>query len=347
MSTQDSFRTLCDAASALTPSEPGAAADLDLLRQAAQLSAFSDAVQELYRLSTTAYDGLQAMFAAHLESGRRILGLNCAAITQLDSAGLVTRCSCGLPEGFDDGRAVRVLEAGETLLSHNGAGCYIGTPVHTSGRIFGVLGFWTSDSVATLPERAAELVEMMARGIGSAIRHRELTDTLNGLACQDSLTGLSNRLQIVKSLDEALEEARANNLRVALIFIDLDRFKRINDMWGHAQGDSILQQVAVRLRDAAGPDCMVGRFGGDEFVALLRNISSRQSAVETAYRMLQATRLPIDANGAEVRVGASAGISVFPDDASDAASLLQNADKAMYDAKRAGCHVVLCLAAER
>jgi diguanylate cyclase (GGDEF)-like protein/PAS domain S-box-containing protein len=164
------------------------------------------------------------------------------------------------------------------------------------------------------------------------------------LAYYDNLTGLPNRQQFQERLRGALTKAARDNRQVALLFLDLDRFKAINDTLGHVIGDGLLQAVAGRVtgcvRRMRGPshteEDTVARLGGDEFIIGLYGLEERDDATRVAERMLSSISEPIRLDQHEITVTASLGISVFPDDGADAETLLKHADVAMYQAKQAG-----------
>lgn len=159
-------------------------------------------------------------------------------------------------------------------------------------------------------------------------------DRINYLAYYDALTGLPNRALMHKLIDQALFEAQRDQLFGALLFIDLNRFKQVNDTLGHEVGDRLLQQVGQRFRGALRNADVVARMGGDEFVAALFSISKREHAGHVAEKLLESLQAPILLDGHELHVSASIGISVFPDDSLDTATLLRFADVAMYRAKQ-------------
>lgn len=152
----------------------------------------------------------------------------------------------------------------------------------------------------------------------------------------DVLTGLPNRALLFDRLGQALACARRDRWIVALLFVDLDRFKAVNDSMGHVTGDELLQQAAGRLRDCVREADTVGRFGGDEFVIILEDIKQADAAAEVAKKVIVQLNQAFLLAGREVFIGASIGITLFPDDCSEASGLLRNADMAMYRAKRAG-----------
>jgi diguanylate cyclase (GGDEF)-like protein len=178
---------------------------------------------------------------------------------------------------------------------------------------------------------------------------RKVQAKIRYLANYDSLTGLANRHRFRERLEQALEEARARDEFLALLYMDLDQFKRINDTLGHSAGDRLLQAVGDLLRhqvrrgsnpgspDEREPDPEVSRLGGDEFTLLLTRISTPEKAGEVARRILRALPHPIrvdDRN--EVSTTGSIGIAIFPLDGDDAETLVKHADRAMYHAKAAG-----------
>jgi diguanylate cyclase (GGDEF)-like protein/PAS domain S-box-containing protein len=165
---------------------------------------------------------------------------------------------------------------------------------------------------------------------------RAQTEKLARLALYDTLTGLPNRFLLGDRLQQALERAQRSDGRVAVMFIDLDRFKPVNDIQGHLIGDRVLQEVARRLPSCARSSDTVGRYGGDEFVVILNEIARGQDAALCAAKIIAALNLPFQVGTEDLSLGASVGISLYPADAQDAATLIKLADIAMYRAKSAG-----------
>jgi len=161
-------------------------------------------------------------------------------------------------------------------------------------------------------------------------------EQINFLAYYDSLTGLPNRSLLYKLVDQALVEAQRHRLHGALLFIDLNRFKPINDTLGHGVGDRLLQMVGERLRGAVRKEDVVARIGGDEFVVALFDIARREHAAVVAQKLLSALAPPFHAEGHELNIGAAIGISLYPRDGFDTEPLLRMADIAMYRAKQTG-----------
>lgn len=156
------------------------------------------------------------------------------------------------------------------------------------------------------------------------------------LAHFDELSGLPNRLLFRQLLEQALRDAGRSRKPVAVLFIDLDRFKRINDTLGHDTGDDVLREVTARLRDCLRDSDIISRFGGDEFVALMRDIDDADDSRAAAKRILASVADPYSIDGEDYHLSASIGISTFPGDSADAAALLRNAEMAMYRAKDQG-----------
>jgi diguanylate cyclase (GGDEF)-like protein len=171
------------------------------------------------------------------------------------------------------------------------------------------------------------------------VRTMERSRTLERyLAYHDTLTKLPNRHLFIDRLVQSLALARRNDNSVAVLFIDLDGFKSINDTLGHSTGDLLLMSVADRLRGCIRESETASRFGGDEFAVILSDIESDQDAAIVAQRILDAFKSPVYLAGRETYVGTSIGISIYPSDGSNAEALVRNADTAMYLAKGDGGH---------
>jgi diguanylate cyclase (GGDEF)-like protein/PAS domain S-box-containing protein len=158
--------------------------------------------------------------------------------------------------------------------------------------------------------------------------------TLRHQAMHDALTGLPNRTLLFDALERAIGVARSNDSLVALMLMDLDRFKEVNDTFGHQFGDALLKQVAFRLQNQMRGEDMVARLGGDEFAVVLPKAADAHSAAITARRILNTLEQPFVVEGQVLEVGASIGIALFPDHGTDAPTLLRRADVAMYAAKQ-------------
>lgn len=178
-----------------------------------------------------------------------------------------------------------------------------------------------------------QTVLFLARDVTELARSRE---ELRHMAMHDNLTGLPNRALLEDRLIQAIARAKRLGNCGALLLLDLDRFKQINDSLGHTMGDELLKQVARRLQRVSRVEDTVVRFGGDEFVLILEDLHDAVHAGVIAQHILDAFASPIKLRGTEIDVTTSIGISVFPDDEEDGAILLNQADNAMYAAKEAG-----------
>ena len=165
---------------------------------------------------------------------------------------------------------------------------------------------------------------------------KQVEERLNHLAHHDPLTELHNRLAYSTHLESALERAKRHGFKVALLLLDLDRFKHINDTLGHAAGDLVLTTMAERLRHCVRGEDMVARLGGDEFTIVLEGISHGESAGTLAQKITRTVNTPMRLGEHDVALSTSIGIAIYPDDASDADALAQAADTAMYRAKAQG-----------
>jgi len=165
---------------------------------------------------------------------------------------------------------------------------------------------------------------------------RASAERLRRLAYHDQLTGLYNRGAFMETLRHALHRARGAGDALALLYLDLDRFKRINDTLGHVSGDALLQEIGRRVGGILRPQDEAARLGGDEYVLLLEAIDARTTPARIAHQLLAAVRRPLLLEGRHLHVTASIGIAMFPDDGDDAATLLKHADAAMYLAKQQG-----------
>jgi diguanylate cyclase (GGDEF)-like protein len=167
----------------------------------------------------------------------------------------------------------------------------------------------------------------------SALKASE--ERVRHMALHDSLTGLPNRQLFADRLEQALRRARRNNSGVGLLYIDLDHFKALNDTHGHAHGDRVLLETALRLKACVRESDTVARLGGDEFVIVLSDLPGAADARSVAEKVLEALYDPQEGGG-KMFLGASVGVACYPAHGDDQDSLLARADAAMYAAKRAG-----------
>ena len=175
------------------------------------------------------------------------------------------------------------------------------------------------------------------RGISREITKEKLAESrIKFLAAHDALTGLPNRLMFSQVLAETISRARRDGAAFAVLFIDLDRFKFVNDTLGHDAGDHLLQEITARFSQELGSAHVLARLGGDEFVALVHEGNGAVPVEEVAARLLAAALRPLVVHGQDCRVSASIGVACFPQHGTDERTLMKNADAAMYSAKDAG-----------
>ena len=184
--------------------------------------------------------------------------------------------------------------------------------------------FGRRDEIGVLGSR----LNQMIRGLADSRRQ------LENIAHQDLLTGLPNRRSILKHLDAVLGETRQGGRRIALLFLDLDRFKNVNDSLGHAAGDDLLRMTAQRLLDCLGGAGLAARLGGDEFLVVLHDAGDRRAISAVAARIIDALRKPFHLMDIELYIGGTIGISVAPEDGLEVADLIGKSDMAMYKAKQ-------------
>jgi diguanylate cyclase (GGDEF)-like protein/PAS domain S-box-containing protein len=192
-------------------------------------------------------------------------------------------------------------------------------------------------NVSGEPRFATDGTFLGYQGVGRDITEVALArERISSLAYSDALTGLANRTSFGPSIEQAAQRARRRNSKLALVFVDLDGFKGVNDRHGHDVGDELLIQLAGRLRANLRASDLVARLGGDEFVVLVEEVQDSAPIEIVARKLLAEVVRPYVLSVGELIVTASIGIAIFPDDAGDAQLLLKHADTAMYAAKQAG-----------
>lgn len=190
-------------------------------------------------------------------------------------------------------------------------------------------------TITTLRDEHGEVTNYI--GMFKDITERKQSeDKLKYLAHYDALTGLPNRTLLQEMLPDVMEGCRRKGERLGVLFIDLDRFKSVNDSLGHDAGDKVLRQMGERLKRAVRADDVVSRLGGDEFIVVLRGVQRVEEALDTARRVTELMERPFDGADNEIYMSASIGISLYPDHGKDLESLMRHADLAMYEAKSLG-----------
>jgi len=203
------------------------------------------------------------------------------------------------------------------------------------GRVLGAFALYFKTAVAPAPEDL-ELFSVCTKLAGIAIERHGTEERIRALAHYDGLTGLANRFLFQEYLDQALRNAQRRRTRFAVLFLDLDRFKEINDTLGHDAGDQTLQEVACRLRSCLRDCDRIARMGGDEFYVLIEDLKCEHDAEQVAAKLLEAITQPVWIEGRECQLGVSIGAALYPNDGVDGKTLLMNADNAMYRVKESG-----------
>jgi diguanylate cyclase (GGDEF)-like protein/PAS domain S-box-containing protein len=194
---------------------------------------------------------------------------------------------------------------------------------------------WVNLAMTALKTQGEKIAGYL--GIAFDITERKkLTEYVNHLAHHDQLTGLPNRVLLDDRMQQAIQRAKRNRHKVAVLMVDVDYFKRINDSLGHTAGDSLLDAIAKKLCTAVRQTDTVARMGGDEFVIVMPEFRDEKDAERCAEAIIQKVSTPTMLGSREVNVTVSVGLCIFPDCAHDAESLLKNADAALYEAKESG-----------
>lgn len=294
----------------------------------------ADGENDFFRLAATAGPNADVIRArkyapkAHLPQGRGLTG---------------TAFRTGKPCIRNDIRAnEKAVQWPYENMEQRSAGSGACMPLFSRGTIVGVLLFMAAEKDAFTDE-FVELLQRLADNVSFALAAFDRSDEkleaekrIEYLATHDALTGLPNRAMFTSLLDQSIVTAGREHHRFAVMFIDLDRFKTINDSLGHAAGDRLLIEAARRLRSCVRANDIVARLGGDEFVVVLNAVAGNDQVELVARKMLACLIPPIQVAGHECRTTASIGIAIYPDNGHDGHTLTKNADIAMYLAKEEG-----------
>ncbi|MFJ3487649.1 diguanylate cyclase domain-containing protein [Pseudomonas sp. NPDC090202] len=213
---------------------------------------------------------------------------------------------------------------------------WLAVPLETQHGNIGALLVKNHAGSAAYVERDKELLQFVSTQVAAAIERKQLYDRLKSMAQYDQLTQLPNRMLLHERLQQSLARAKAGKGRLALLYLDLDKFKQVNDTLGHAAGDLLLQEVAHRLKQCVRETDTVSRIGGDEFVVLLDRVNTRDDAGRVAEKICKALNVPMVLKGHDWQILPSIGIANYPENATDLAQLFRHADEAMYCAKKSG-----------
>jgi diguanylate cyclase (GGDEF)-like protein/PAS domain S-box-containing protein len=317
------------------------------LAQQRQIAAHAERIRDLYLSAAAANENAEHQIAATIEAGCRILGLSAGTLYEAETDRVLQ--TFGEPLGSElarlplrSERAVAFDDLRESPLAieePDGAPfiAFIGTPIDVSGARYGSLCFSDRRRRRTpFDDVDRDLVQLMGALVGSAIERSRSRARLQSLAYTDTVTALPNRAWLVEHLRDQLEAARRSNTSVGVLFLDLDRFKDINDTLGHESGDHLLRVIGERLGRAIRASDVVARMGGDEFVVLAGDAPDTQSLGGLAERIISTVEEPVEIDGADYFVTTSIGIALFPADGGDAETLVKHADVAMYRAKDRG-----------
>jgi diguanylate cyclase (GGDEF)-like protein/PAS domain S-box-containing protein len=240
----------------------------------------------------------------------------------------------GKPLWITDILADGTLKRGEAARKA-GLRTALAFPIMIGDQFYGVMEFFAPGT--WLPDEGLiDFAGQLGIQIGQFIARRQAESDLRFVATHDTLTALPNRTMFGERLSQALAQARRYNRRVAVLFVDLDGFKEVNDTNGHDVGDALLKEIAARLRACLREGDVIGRMGGDEFVVLIEEYPDAERLALIGQKIIDTVARPVMVRGQECRVTASVGISAYPQDGKDSQTLLRNADNAMYRAKEMG-----------
>jgi diguanylate cyclase (GGDEF)-like protein/PAS domain S-box-containing protein len=314
-------------------------------------------VRALYRLASKIGAEPEEQAASALAFGLKELGFESAFIARAAGESIALERTVGSPLSADAGdpllgQLIRQTLAGSALLEvgdaalrlrskgadRAGAFCrsFVGVPLADESGRRAALGFSSRSPTAPLTDFDRDFVRAVAELAAVSIERAIEEEHLHGLAHLDALTGLPNRLSLSDRFKQAIATAERRGEQVGVYFIDIDKFKTINDTHGHHVGDEVLRAVARRLRKAARETDTIARLAGDEFVVLQPGLTSGAKPEALASRICTEFEAPWEIAGLHLQVSACIGISLYPQDGNDERSLLESADIALYAAKARG-----------
>jgi len=325
------------------------ARDLTAIRRAErEVAAQSARLRELYVVAASANATAETLISSTIDAGCRMLGMASGSLYDAEANRNVATIGEPVPrrlarlalatEGalaIEDLRGLPYLS--EPEIGEEPPASYIGTALDVGGNRYGTLSF-----ASHVPRREPfspsdrDLVQLMGALVGAAIERGRSRTRLRHLAYNDPVTALPNRTWFTERLREELARAATAGSRVAVMVLDLDRFKDINDTLGHGLGDRMLQRIGDRIASVVGGDGLVARIGGDEFIILVGDDPAHERLERLAQRVLDAVDAPVVVDEFEQFITASIGIAVAPNDGDDDETLMKHADVAMYRAKERG-----------
>ncbi len=323
----------------------------------------AERIRKLYNVASSAGRSAKQRLDDALTVGLTLIGMEAGFIAAIDGDVLVMRNCSGLSDAIAPGTRIPLEHS---LFRHAGATTvlaiddlnaapwnsdiarprsaafrsYIAAPFSVAGKSYGALGFYGAaprDPGFDYADR--DFVRLMGALVSSTVEYGLQEERLDALAFYDALTGLPNRNLCFDRLERMLVAARRHDQSFAVLFLDLDGFKAVNDTFGHAAGDEVLKMVARRLENVIRESDTLARLGGDEFVVLAANVKEPAGAQTLANRILAAMEEPFAGALGTYRVGTSIGVSLYPGDGANAGQLVDRADEALYEAKNAGRNV--------
>ncbi|MET0963126.1 MAG: diguanylate cyclase [Noviherbaspirillum sp.] len=214
--------------------------------------------------------------------------------------------------------------------------CWLAVPLKSQKGVVGAVFLKSYLAQARYTERHKELLRYVSAQIANAVERMQLHARLQYSSQYDALTDLPNRALFYDRLEIALARVRRSGERMSLLYLDLDKFKQVNDQYGHATGDALLREVGRRLKRCMRDSDTVARIGGDEFAVLLENPRSAETTAAVADKIRDLLSQPMEIEGRTLRILPSIGIALYPDHGQGAQQLLKHADETMYLAKRSG-----------
>jgi diguanylate cyclase (GGDEF)-like protein len=311
-------------------------AQSDIARLGPDLGAVLDVAAEHALLLTGAdgsavelAEGEDMVYRGAAGSARRLLGMHLRRDASLSGLAVADGRSLRCDDAETDPRVDRAACRNAGLRS------MIVVPLRHQDAIIGALKVYSSQP-AFFDETAMATLDLLAQLVGSALFHaaRDVPAELLYRATHDPLTGLANRALFHERLLRLIKHTAPEREALAVVFMDMDGLKAINDRHGHGVGDAALVEFAERIRTAARRVDVCARLGGDEFAVILPHVSNRDVATRVERRLCEAVERPFPFEGGTVAIAASSGLAMYPEDGSDAATLVEHADRAMYEVKR-------------
>ncbi|HSI57482.1 MAG TPA: EAL domain-containing protein [Ideonella sp.] len=325
-----------------------------VLEMIATSAPLTDILERLTRLIESQLEGITGSILLLDEDGQHLRhgagpNLPAAYLQAIDGVQIgPTVGSCGTAAYRRESVVVADIQADPLWADFRGLAALYGlrscwsAPILThDGAVIGTFAMYSS-SVRVPTAGDTRMIDLATRIAGIAIERRRAEERIGHMAHHDELTGLPNRALLSDRMTQALALARRSGRAVALLFVDLDDFKFVNDSFGHPAGDALLIEVAARLSAAVRGGDTVARLGGDEFVVMLLDLEQAEDAVKVVQKILGALSLPLLIDARSVQVSASIGVSIYPGDGTCGETLLKHADVAMYRAKELGGNDYRC-----